>query len=1147
MVEEVATRRFLVMCSFFEIYNEIICDLLNPVQDRSKIGAGLQVKEHPVLGIYVKDLQEIVATDAEGLIGLMDKGTKNRAVSCTNMNAVSSRSHSIFIIKVHQKDDEDKSKNVFAKLNLVDLAGSERQKGTGASGQTLKEGANINKSLSALGNVINALVDNANGKKVFVPFRNSKLTRVLQESLGGNSLTTMLAALSPAACNYEETVGTLRYANRAKAIKVSATKNEEASQISRLNAEIEELKKKLQSGAGGGGGGGSGMLADDERQEIRNKYEQQLKDMETMVNSTWEEKAKISKENEVQLSKALDEHKRQAKAMEEECRKRFRLLQEQNDLELSIRGLLDTVQSLPSSNEASCASSSCLPLRSGDLPRQWLKRASEISEVAQALKQEKTMALIFQGALQEDLRLWVDGQTASDYGMARAGARRGLTKLDTLRRECSKLSGFESQGQTRAQEFAAAVDGFAKEWANGGAESVAKELREAEEQEGNDEPRSPVRHEDGKVDEPVVPIYVSALEDIGRIMELVGRQATARANEFSSLSAMEVRTMTDLMLRGLSAAEGATIDPADVALIRSFSGSAEQGNAEPGTAVPACPREQRPIHEWTPEDADASVEGTEMTLLKVVALDSLNKKKTAQELLTRPPPKFVHDVSLLIREATGFLSGMSDDWPDPREGKLDLLQHISDAVVSALNITDLQFDPADVLKGKEVPLTLRLLQLAAIAGAKHKHQLSEPEQAKGQQVDAAVQASEMPKYLDALVRCIQRSLEHQEKLKAAMRPESGHGSPAKESDAGYLALQEKIEEEQQVRQRQEERLAALQEELRKTRATVSERTVQLEEAQRVASDADARKQGLRGQVEVLRSGLLQRATQMEASNTEVAQMRQALEESTTGLATKNAEKQRLSNDVKRQQQQKLETESAKETLEMDMKRMRLRLAEGLDEASKNVNEEILSLQAEKQKLDVKVTSLEEKLRIVSEADDIERKREQDLTEEKEIQGAKNDDFQMQLQVIVEERDALREGMDQLWQRKSLANEELENVTFGYTNLSDRLMEKVEEHRELEERLMEYENLRVMLLENMEKARNSPLLDMAASAPLPQSAKHNGNSGPTAQAPAPLAAVVASVPVANGAPRETGGGKAAPTGADETSSHYSDDFFEELDE
>ncbi|CAJ1345937.1 unnamed protein product, partial [Effrenium voratum] len=229
-----STCRFLVMCSqpdrkFFEIYNEIIFDLLNPVADRTKLGGGLQIKEHPVMGIYVKDLTEIVAEDVGKVETLLENGNKSRAVSSTLMNSVSSRSHSIFTIKIHQKDEEDTSRNVFAKLNLVDLAGSERQKGTGASGQTLKEGA--------LGNVINALVETANGKKVFIPYRNSKLTRVLhlslcmgQESLGGNSLCTMLATLSPAACNYEETMSTLRYANRAKAIKVSATKNEEASQ-----------------------------------------------------------------------------------------------------------------------------------------------------------------------------------------------------------------------------------------------------------------------------------------------------------------------------------------------------------------------------------------------------------------------------------------------------------------------------------------------------------------------------------------------------------------------------------------------------------------------------------------------------------------------------------------------------------------------------------------------------------------------------------------------------------------------------------------------------------------------------------------------------------------------------------------------------
>merc|ERR1740138_344448 len=261
------TRKFLVMCSYFEIYNEIIFDLLNPESDRSKLGGGLQIKEHPVMGIYVKDLTEIVAEDAKKLEDMLEQGNKSRAVSSTLMNSTSSRSHSIFTIKIHQKDEEDKSRNVFAKLNLVDLAGSERQKGTGATGQTLKEGANINKSLSALGNVINALVECANGKKVFIPYRNSKLTRVLQESLGGNSLCTMLATLSPAACNFEETMSTLRYANRAKAIKVSATKNEEASQISRLKAEVEELKKKLSAGEGAGDGPGRGLTESEREQE----------------------------------------------------------------------------------------------------------------------------------------------------------------------------------------------------------------------------------------------------------------------------------------------------------------------------------------------------------------------------------------------------------------------------------------------------------------------------------------------------------------------------------------------------------------------------------------------------------------------------------------------------------------------------------------------------------------------------------------------------------------------------------------------------------------------------------------------------------------------------------------------------------------
>ena len=216
--------QFLITASYFEIYNEFIFDLLDAADRKKKPSAskgGLEIKEHPVLGVYVKGLQEFVVESAEKLQKIIDQGMQSRTVASTHMNADSSRSHSVFVIMIRQKDIVDETKNVFAKVNLVDLAGSERVKSTGASGATLKEGANINKSLSELGNVINALVAQAKGKKgVFVPYRNSKLTRVLQESLGGNSITAMLAALSPAASYFEETMSTLKYANRAKAIKV---------------------------------------------------------------------------------------------------------------------------------------------------------------------------------------------------------------------------------------------------------------------------------------------------------------------------------------------------------------------------------------------------------------------------------------------------------------------------------------------------------------------------------------------------------------------------------------------------------------------------------------------------------------------------------------------------------------------------------------------------------------------------------------------------------------------------------------------------------------------------------------------------------------------------------------------------------------
>lgn len=242
--QEVAVRentKFLVRASYLEIYNETVRDLLGSDHTQQ-----LELKEHPDKGVYVKGLTEHVVHDANEVLKVMTLGSKSRSVGATLMNADSSRSHSIFTVWVEAAEtNEDGTERIRAsKLNLVDLAGSERQGKTGASGQRLKEATKINLSLSALGNVISALVD---GKAKHIPYRDSKLTRLLQDSLGGNTKTLMVAAISPADNNYDETLSTLRYANRAKNIKNKAIINEDPKDalIRQYQEEIEQLKSLL--------------------------------------------------------------------------------------------------------------------------------------------------------------------------------------------------------------------------------------------------------------------------------------------------------------------------------------------------------------------------------------------------------------------------------------------------------------------------------------------------------------------------------------------------------------------------------------------------------------------------------------------------------------------------------------------------------------------------------------------------------------------------------------------------------------------------------------------------------------------------------------------------------------------------------------
>ena len=247
---------YTVEVSYLEIYNERVRDLLNPATK-----GNLKVREHPSTGPYVEDLAKLAVRSFQEIEHLMDEGNKARTVAATSMNETSSRSHAVFTLTVTQKRHDVETRldtEKVAKISLVDLAGSERATSTGATGARLKEGAEINRSLSTLGRVIAALADLSTGKKKnmsMVPYRDSVLTWLLKDSLGGNSMTAMIAAISPADINFEETLSTLRYADSAKRIKNHAVVNEDpnARMIRELKEELAQLRSKLGSGATSGG------------------------------------------------------------------------------------------------------------------------------------------------------------------------------------------------------------------------------------------------------------------------------------------------------------------------------------------------------------------------------------------------------------------------------------------------------------------------------------------------------------------------------------------------------------------------------------------------------------------------------------------------------------------------------------------------------------------------------------------------------------------------------------------------------------------------------------------------------------------------------------------------------------------------------
>uniref|UniRef100_A0A915Q807 Kinesin-like protein n=1 Tax=Setaria digitata TaxID=48799 RepID=A0A915Q807_9BILA len=292
-------KTFLVRVSYLEIYNEEIRDLLakNSVH-------GLEIKERPDIGVYVRDLSSITVSGADHMERIMHFGNSYRSTGSTKMNVDSSRSHALFTVTIECSEKiGDRCHITQGKLQLVDLAGSERQSKSGTSGNRLREAARINLSLSSLGNVISALVDS---KTIHIPYRNSKLTRLLQDSLGGNSKTVMFANIGPACYNYDETVSTLRYANRAKSIQNVARINEDPKDalLRKFQMEIKHLKHLLEKEESSGSGEET-KESDQQKnkKQSRNRYSNRIEELEKTIEI---------RRNELQKEEGLDDEEREA-------------------------------------------------------------------------------------------------------------------------------------------------------------------------------------------------------------------------------------------------------------------------------------------------------------------------------------------------------------------------------------------------------------------------------------------------------------------------------------------------------------------------------------------------------------------------------------------------------------------------------------------------------------------------------------------------------------------------------------------------------------------------------------------------------------------------------------------------------------------
>ncbi|KJH45689.1 kinesin motor domain protein [Dictyocaulus viviparus] len=399
------TLEYKVEVSYMEIYNERVRDLLDPKNRSNK--HHLKVREHKILGPLVDGLSVLAVNSFEQIASLIEEGNKSRTVAATDMNAESSRSHAVFNITLTQilRDVEKEfTGEKVAKISLVDLAGSERARKTRAIGKRLEEGANINKSLTTLGMVISALAERSNGKKEkFIPYRDSVLTWLLKDNLGGNSRTVMIATISPSADNYEETLSTLRYADRAKRIVNHAVVNERKIHKLKETAELRE------------------RLAESERlvAQMNKSWEERLKETDTLNRERQRDLAEIGISIESSGIKVEKDRFYLSSA----------IIGNLDEIENSLDSGLGNSDEDLAKKDGSCERTSSIVLRGLGV----MRRHARLSVV-----EERTQSRLYIEPLSDEGRICVNGREIKERTLLRHGNRLLIGMNHFFRVNCPK-------------------------------------------------------------------------------------------------------------------------------------------------------------------------------------------------------------------------------------------------------------------------------------------------------------------------------------------------------------------------------------------------------------------------------------------------------------------------------------------------------------------------------------------------------------------------------------------------------------------------------------------------------------------------------------------------------------------------------------